>query len=430
MDILKKVNHFKSSKLYDNMVIGEKYFTNKCDILNRKFYYYPNRVRTLDPYRANNKIVDNFFRMLVEQKISYCLAKDVIIQNYNPLININDIIDEIAEESSIKGIGWGHPYINDIGSIKIANIPSQEIIPNYDETVENKLLSVIRFYNDSEGNEKIELWDDIQTIYYIVDKEHGKLIEEKIIPHSWGKVPFVPLLNNRYEINDLDNIKALIDSYDKCISDFANNFEDFQDVYYKLKNYVLSNNNKLEDMANLIEFLKQYKVIPVSADGDFEAIQLEIPYQARGEYLKSVRELIFLFGQGVDTDILSGGSLTNVVIKARFANLEQKCNKFLKYVKKFIEDIMYFDVKFKTNNGISDTDLSKFNVVFNTSLLINEKEKIEALSIATGGDKTMSTETAIEQNPLVNNSLEEIKKISEENLMYDQNLTSNNNIGE
>lgn len=411
-DILKTVNSFKNSTVYENMVIGEKYFKNQCDILNRKFYYYPMSVRTLDPYRANNKIVDNFFRTLVEQKVSYCLAKDVIIQNYNPLIDINSFIDDMAEEASIKGVSWAHPYINALQSIKVVMIPSEEIIPIFDETLEKNLLNIIRTYKSSDKTEYVEFWDNEKVIYYIKDK-NNTLIQTNEQAHPWGIVPFVPLYNNRYEMNDLENIKALIDSFDKCVSDFANNFEDFQDVYYKLKNYVGST-EKLEDIANITEFLKQQKMIPVSDNGDFEAIQLEIPHIARGEYLQMIRELIFLFGQGVDTDALSGGSLTNVVIKARFANLEQKCNKFMKFVKRFIEEIMYFDVKYKTITGNSETDTSKMNVVFNTTLLINENEKIESLSKATNGSKIMSTETAVESNPFVDDANVEIQKLNNE----------------
>lgn len=420
MDIQNTISKFKSSKEYRNMIVGENYFKNKCDILNRQFFYYPNSVRTIDPYRANNLIVDNFFRMLVEQKVAYCLSKDVIIQNYVPLIDINSFIDITAEEACIKGKGWGHPYIDSLKTLKIATIPSEEVIPIYDGTIENNIIEIIRFYEDISGIEKAEHWTSETATYYIIDKQNG-LIVEKEEPNIWGKVPFVPLFNNRYCQTDLENIKALIDSFDKCLSDFANNFEDFQDVYYKIKNYAGSVKDA-EDVANILEFIKQHKMIPVSADGEFEAIQLEIPHIARETYLKHIRELIFLFGQGVDTDILSGGSLTNVVIKARFSNLEQKCNKFLKFVKRFIEEIMFFDIKYKSIIGNTDTDISKMTIVFNTTLLINEDEKIQSLSKATNNSKVMSVETAISNNPLIDDA--EKEKIILEN----ENKNINNNI--
>lgn len=417
MSILNYISKFKGSKKYNDMVIGERYFMSRNDILNRKFYHYVNGVRELDPYRANNIIVDNFFRMLIEQKVSYCLSKDVVIQNYIPTINVNDFIDEIAEESSIKGIGWAQLYINNINALKVAIIPSQEVIPFFDDTVEKNLLEVIRFYDSCSGIEKVEHWTSTNVTYYQVDKEKG-LIVEKSIGHDWGRVPFVPLYNNRYEISDLDNIKPLIDSYDKVISDFSNNFEDFQEVFYKVKNYA-GTTQKMEDIANLIEFIKQYRMIPVDADGDFNVIQLEVPHVARETYLSHVRKLIFLFGLGVDSDELSGGSLTNVAIKSKSSNLEQKGNKFLKFVRRFIEELMYFDIKYKEQTGNPETDLSNFKIVFNTTTLINESEMIRSEYDKIKGVKEseglISKETNISEHPWVSDVNEEFKRIEKEN---------------
>lgn len=424
IDVLREINKFKSSESYNNMVTSEKYFKNKSEILDRKFYYYPMNVKTLDPYRANNKIVNNFFRMIVEQKVSYCLSKDVVINNYVPLINVNDFIDELAEETCIKGIGWVQPYIDSIESLKIAIIPSEQIIPLFDKTIEQNIINIIRFYTiDKVLN--IELWDNEKVVYYSVD-EHNKLIIEKEQLHNWGKIPFVPLYNNRHQMTDLENIKGLIDSFEKCVSDYSNNFEDFQDVYYKLKNYAGSSQNP-EDVANIIEFLKRHHMVLVSADGDFEAIQLEIPHVAREAYLKMIRELIFLNAQAVDMDVLRGSSLTNTAIEAAFANLDNKCNKFLKFTRKFIENLMYFDTKFKTTRGNPEIDLSKFEVVFNTITIINVKESIDNVK---NSDGIISKETNISNHSFVSDVKKELQLIEKEKKDYlintDLNINKNN----
>ena len=413
-EILKTVLDFKRSGKYDEMLDGENYFKCKNDILKRNFYYYPNQVKAKDPYRANNKIVDNYFRLLVEQKVAFCMSKDVVISGYVPTFNINDFIDIIAEESSIKGIGWACPYIDNLKSLKFAIIPAEEVVGIFDSTIEKNLLYAIRFF-EQDKTMYIEVSDTMNTLYY-KKNEKNELELLQTVQHNWGKVPFIQLKNNRFEMSDLDNIKSLIDSYDKTISDFANNFEDMQDVYYKIKNYAGSVISQ-EDISVIMESLKQHKIINVDKDGDFEAVQLEIPYTARETYLRMIRQLIFLFGQGVDTDDLAGGSLTNVAIQAKFSNLEQKCNKFLKYVKRFIENCLYFDIKYKNNSGNPETNIKNLDIVFNTSLFINETETIDNFSTS---NNMISKETNLSNHPWVNDVEEELKKIAEDELSYNE----------
>ena len=193
-----------------------------------------------------------------------------------------------------------------------------------------------------------------------------------------------------------------------------------QDVYYKIKNYAGSVISQ-EDISVIMESLKQHKIINVDKDGDFEAVQLEIPYTARETYLRMIRQLIFLFGQGVDTDDLAGGSLTNVAIQAKFSNLEQKCNKFLKYVKRFIENCLYFDIKYKNNSGNPETNIKNLEIVFNTSLFINETETIDNFSTS---NNMISKETNLSNHPWVNDVEEELKKIAEDELSYNEPMIS------
>jgi SPP1 family phage portal protein len=412
-EIFKIVTEWISSDLYQNMLDGQRYYKCENDIINRKFYYYNMGNKVEDTYRSNVKVANDFLKIIIDQKVSYCLAKDVIIDNVADLpFDVNDEIDYVAEESAQKSVGWCFVWIDREGLFKQKLVESETIIPLYDGTIEENLTGLIRTYKVGD-DEYAEYWDN--DFKYVYLKNGSQYIEQSIETHldngiSWGKIPFVRLLNNRYGMTDLDNIKSLIDAYDYTISDFANNFIDFQEVIYKLVNYAESLKDE-QSLSELIDYLKKYKIINVSDGGDFEVIANEIPFQARKEFLEILRKNIYMFSHSVDTEKLSGGDLTNVTIKAYFTNLDQKCNKFIKECKRYIMDMLYFSNKFKEFKQLPPDDLTKVNIKFNKSQIINEAEIVDMLISLVG---MVSKETLLKLNPLIDDPEEEMEKITNE----------------
>lgn len=414
-EIFKIVTEWMTCPLYKNMLDGQRYYKCENDILNRKFYYYNMGNKVDDSYRSNVKVANDFLKIIIDQKVSYCLAKEVIIDNVSDLpFNVNDEIDYVAEEAAQKSVGWCFIWIDRDGLFKQKLVESETIIPLYDGTIEENLTGLIRTYKAGD-DEYAEYWDN--DFKYVYLKNGSQYIEQSIETHldngiSWGKIPFARLLNNRYGMTDLDNIKGLIDAYDYTISDFANNFIDFQEVIYKLVNYAESLKDE-QSLSELIDYLKKYKIINVSDGGDFEVITNEVPYAARKEFLEILRKNIYMFSHSVDTEKLSGGDLTNVTIKAYFTNLDQKCNKFIKECKRYIMDMLYFSNKFKEFNQLPIDDLTKVDVKFNKSQIINEAEIVDML-ISLAGVGLMSKESLVKLNPLVDDPDEELEKIANE----------------
>lgn len=428
-DITKKVLDWNISKDREDMLKAKEYYLSKNDITKRLFYINTPKGQIEDVYRSNTRLSSSFFQLLVDQKVSYCLSKDIVLKDISTPFDINDEIDYTAEEASIKSIGWTHIYADKEGLIKLKTMESEEIIEINDGTIEKNLLYVIRIYELSD--EKFaQLWDDTNKYIYKMDKDGIYKYQEES-SHldngvSWGMIPFIPLYNNRNKTNDLMRIKCIIDAYDTVISDFANNFIDFQELILFVKNY---NENVATETAamELMEWLKKYKIISVRADGSLDIISKEVPYQARGEFLLILKKLIYSFGQGVDIDELKGTSLTNVVVKAYFALLDIKANKFIKQCKKYIKELLKFSNAYNKMKSQQTYDISKVEIVFNKSIIINEKEVIE--SIAAAGEFT-SLETQVAKNPLVDNAKEELQKIEEENLQYNEPVVPGSGLDE
>lgn len=415
-EITKIINNWMNSQKRTDMLTSQSYYLSQNNILNRRFWYFKVNQKLEDKYRSNVKISNNFLSTVVDQKVSYCLAKDVII-DAETVFDINDNIDETAEEASIKSVGWTHIYVDKFGNIKLKTMESENIIPVLDGSIEENLEYVIRTYEVSD-NKMAQLWDsDYITTYKLNDK--GLYVEQSKQTHldndiSWGLIPFIPLYNNRYKTTDLNNIKILIDTYDFTESDFANNFIDFQELILFIKNYN-ENVATAEAASELMDWIKKYKVINVKADGDLKIISQEVPYLARIEFLNLLKNNIYAFSQSVDINELSGGSLTNVAIEAHFSLLDMKSNKFLKECKRYIQLMLQFTNKWNEMKNLKEINIPETKITFNKTIIINEKERIDG---CVASENVISTETVIENHPFVEDSNEEIERFKEQQLMY------------
>lgn len=418
MGLLSKIKDFEQSEKYRYFKYGIDYYTgDNTEIMKRRKCVF-NEVSNslLDvPYKANHKYPSGFFRIVVDQKVQYLLgngvkAEDDVLEALDNATNgIYPFLIKSATAASQQGIQWAYMYV-DGGALKFALVDPENVAPVYKY---GKLNSVI--YTFDEGDLSIaEVWDaekmqryekkktdtDFEMVsthahYTTIESFGGKKVSEQ--PHSFGMVPFVCLRNNQYSNSDLKDIKALIDIYDIISSDFANNIDDMQDAFFIIKNF------GGESLSQFMSDLKQYKSIQVGDDGSVSAEQLEIPTEARKVFIEQLSKDIFKFAMAVDTTAISGGSITNVVIKAMFANLDLKCDKFE------MEITDYLNAMLEAINLYYSTSLAS-DYTFDRSMIVNRTEVLTELPKQTD----LSIRTRLEANPLVQDADEEIKRLAEE----------------
>ncbi|MGG7153403.1 phage portal protein, partial [Clostridium neonatale] len=128
---------------------------------------------------------------------------------------------------------------------------------------------------------------------------------------------------NNLMTSDLDNVKPLIDVYDKVFSGFVNDLEDIQEIIFILTNY------EGEDSREFLSQLKKYKTVKVndSGAGDRSGLQtltIDIPIEAREKLLTMTRKAIFEQGQGVDPQQQDFGNASGVALKFLYSLLELK----------------------------------------------------------------------------------------------------------
>ena len=258
----------------------------------------------------------------------------------------------------------------------------------YDDIPRNEnghpLFTAIRNYTDTadEGS------DYLCSITYGVYNREAYILE---------------IIYTQKPMNDLTDIKELIDAYDKVFSGFLNDLEDIQELIFIITNYGGESDNALQ----ILQEMKSKKVINVESDGaddksGISTLAIEIPVEARKEMLTITRKAIFEQGMGIDPDPQNFGNSSGVALKFLYSLLELKTGfmetEFRISFNRLIRAILRFYGK---TAKMLDQRWTRTSVV-------NEAERAD---IAQKSKNVISDETIVRNHPWVENSESELKKL-------------------
>lgn len=438
--IQEEIKEWNSSKARQLILDGEKYYKGDTDILKRKRMAIGEggkleEVKNL----ANNKLVHNFIRKLVDQKVGYLLSKPLSVQTENEtykkiLDNVFNksfmkLIKNLGKDAINKGIAWAQIYYNDEGKLRFKRLPSEEIIPLWKDSEHTKLDAVIRIYEVEvyEGHTKktvtkVEYWDTEKVLRYV--EYEGRLIPDVEAPEdeghfsiinkdgtkqsfTWSKVPFIYFKYNDEEQPLIKFVKSLVDDYDRNKSDNSNNLEDLPNSIYVLKDY---------DGTNLGEFRRNmslYRAVKINGDGGVETRNLEINVEAYKTHIEQTRKDIYEFGRGVDTQSDKfGNSPSGISLKFLYNDLDMDCNIIETEFQASLEYLLWFINQHLINTGQGDCTNENVEFIFNRDTLINETDSINNCQNSVG---IISDETIVANHPwATKDELEKIKKQKEE----------------
>lgn len=460
LDVIKKLIEQTNSK-HNNFVKkadeAEKYYKNENDIIRDRSPNNIGKVNTANnPLRnADNRIPFNWFGFLVNQKISYLFTYPPTFDVGDDGINskITDILGDrypkeaktLGKNASICSKAWLHVWEDDNNDFQYANIDPRQIRAVYSSDLNRKLLAVLREYEktDDEGKEYViyEYWTDeccytyqnkdgnsningLEILNKFIEKNLDNKLETQtnVYKHNFGEVPFIEFPNNDLEVRDLDNVKHLIDVYDKVYSGFVNDIEDIQEVIFVLTNYGGA------DLTEFLKGLKEYKTIDLQSSGaddksGLSTITINIPIEARDSLLKTTEKQIYVQGQGVDPKPENFANTSGVALKFLYTLLELKAGLmetefrlgFAKLVRMICRHLEY------SPKRVLQT--------WTRNMIQNDLELAEICSKSVG---IVSEKTNLKNHPLVDNAEEEEKQIKKEKVDSQQeydDLIPNNQDG-
>lgn len=147
---------------------------------------------------------------------------------------------------------------------------------------------------------------------------------------NYARLPVVPFYASAEKASELTPaIKSKIDLYDRILSDFGDNLDKANDVYWVLNNF----GGSMADIAEMIEQIEKIRAVVNLSDGTGAASTatpqaFEVPHEARRAALELLEKALYADYMALNMDELTGGSLTNVAIQAATTALNLKCDRY------------------------------------------------------------------------------------------------------
>ncbi|MBR3797213.1 MAG: phage portal protein [Clostridia bacterium] len=442
--LMKIIESYKTSLDFRAALIAQKYFLSENDAVSRKKLLKPQRFETRVKVPApdgsetevtktglreveieGNRVYSSFFFRIVTQENQHLLGNGVSIGDSKSDdgesikarlgIGFDTTLQQLGEKAMIHGVCWGywnHDHIEPIEAVKDINSGFVALV---DEETSAPRLGV-QFWRLSEKRPLyVRLFEEDGMTVYRTNAD-GELIEyrakrpyvlriardaagEQVIGTSnYSSLPLVPLYANPEKRSEFNNaIRSKVDAYDRISSDFVDNLDRANDIYWVLNNF----GGNTAEIAEMIEQIQRIRAVVNVSDGmgggsTAEPHTFEVPYAARQTALDILEKQIYEDMMALNTKEITGGSLTNVAIKASMTNLNLKCDRFEWQVFAFVQSVL----------RLIGVQMEKISFVRQT--LVNQTEVVQ--DIATMRDY-IDDETALRLNPYINE--DEIPEIME-----------------
>lgn len=441
--IVAEINRFRRSKRFRDMVAGDNYYSGKHDILHKKRTAIGDDGKlTVIENLPNNKIVDNQYRKMVNQKSNYLVGQPFVLQCENdayvealkPIIlskRFLKMLKELAKDALNGGLGWIYPYYDEQGEFTFKRFKPYEIIPMWKDADHTILDAGIRVYEvlGYEGkNEKVITKVEVfnpDGLYYF-ELNNGNLIPEEpfyqpyftVVDHdgaaqgfNWEKIPLIPFKYNAGEVPLITMCKSLQDGLNKIESQWEDQMEeDPRNTIMVLVNY---------DGQNLGEFrrnLAQYGAVKVRSmdgnHGDVKTLQIQVNAENYKAIIEQFKKAIVENCMGYDAkDDRIGSNANEMNLKSMYSDIELDTNDMETEFQSAIEELLWFINCHLANTHVGDFEGEELEIIFNRDIMVNESDVINNIKNSVG---ILSDETLIAQHPWVDDPDDELKRVKKQ----------------
>lgn len=360
--LLQIVQKYKSSTEFRIALEANRYFASDNPEIARKVMVKPRAIQQKDEngcvkesvqmHRiAGNRVRSNFLSRFIIQENQFLLGHGVTLKDTEQKKKLGPGFDtalaQMGEKALLHGVCWGFWNVDHIEVLEAAKDGLSGFVAVLDEMSGAPMMGVQFWQLTSRRPLYVRLFEaDGMTLYKRTD---GVLVEEApkrgYIRRSKmdamgafdqqdsaysGVLPIIPLYGNPGRCSELTlSIKTKIDLYDRILSDFGDNLDRANDVYWVLNNF----GGTTSDIVKTLEYIHQLKAVLNVSDGTgsgstAEPKTLEVPHQARKAALDLLEGALYADFMALDMDAMTGSSLTNVAIEAAMTNLNLKADRY------------------------------------------------------------------------------------------------------
>ena len=355
------------------------------------------------------RLPSSFFFRFVTQQNQHLLSNGVTLKDTALKKRLGRAYDtalsRMGEYALIDGVCWGFWNNDHLDVIRAAVDGSSGAVAllSEEDSVPHVLIQFWRL--TSEKPMHVRVYEPGGVSQYKTDK-NGDLQEISLlqpyvqITHSdaagafavegktYGTLPIVPFYANPEKRSELTpSIKAKIDCFDRVASDFGDNLQMANDVFWVLNNF----GGTTRDILETLQQIRELRAVAARSDGmggaaTAEPHSFEVPYEARKVAMDILKRELYRDYMGLDTEALTGGSLTNVAIRVASKDLNLKTDRYEWQAFDFVQGTLRLQ-------GIETEDIS-----FVRQALENESETIENIYRAA---EDLDRETRLRLNPMI-----------------------------
>lgn len=439
-----EIARFLAGEKRSEMYCGARYYLGEQDILQRERTAIGSGGKTVS---IDNlpcaRIVDNRYRMLVDQKTDYLLGRPLTWSCGNEAMTA--LLDRVFDARLLRtlkgvcrtayneGIAWLYIYYDAQGTLSFRAIPGHEVMAVWRDEGHTDLEYAARIYDGEEQCGKqaravrlCEVYDE-RGIHFFSLSEKGKLTPRapRFVPYftrpekggealcageggcGFGRIPLVPFRCNAAEQPLIHRVKSLQDGLNTILSNFQDVMqEDVRNTILVLVNY------DGEDLGEFRRNLATYGAVKVKSvdgvSGDLKTLQIAVNHENYESILEQLRRSIVENGMGFDVQLLrEGRQLNELNIRSFYADMDLDANDTEGEWQASLAEVVWFLRRHCALCGIGVGE-EPVRFLFNRDMLMDEREIIGA---CVDSLQLLSRKTVIENHPWVNDVAAELKRI-------------------
>lgn len=381
---------------------------------NTKFKIFSPSIKKPD-YKADNRLAADMAYDITETFEGYFIGNPILLKSdkqefldeYHERNFQEDVDADLSKMCSKFGHAYEMLYQDDEGRPRSVALTPRLSFMVYDDSVLHRPLWFVRYSYDEDGYLKGS-YSDSQNVIPFSDEE-GTLLFGEPQPHYFGGVPAIEYRQNTEKRGLYEGVLNLIESYNKVLSEKANDVDYFADAYMVVTGQELPDDYK--------ENLREYRLINVfgGSDEDGSSVNVEFLAKPNGDstqenLINRLEMLIFKMAMVPDITDESFSTASGIALKMRLlpmSNLaKNKERKFKRAIKERLQLLSNYP-----NQSFSGDDWTKVEITMQRNM---PEDLASEASIAGSLSGIVSEETQLSILSCVDDPNSEIERKQEE----------------
>ena len=365
-----------------------------------------------------NKVVVNYCYNIVQNYRGYLTGIDIAyssdknIDQVFEVLNYNDVKQEDSnylQDALVYGCAYEIAYIDEWGKHRFKTLDPKNVIPIYDDTLDQDLVYCIRFWSNKIADKDfyiVEVYSQSEIKTYKSDMgfQTFELIKEE--PHYFGMVPITVFELNNDRVSIFDQVMTLQDAYNKLLSAEVDDFESFADAYLVLKGMMGTDPADLADM-------KRNRALLLDNDAEASYLTKNISDTQIQNMLNNINDNIHKIANSPDFNSDKFMAQTGIAMRFKLVQFENASSAIEAEMRKALQRRIELICAIGNIKG-DNLSFDDVKITFTRNLPTNLTETAQVVNSLRG---LVSDQTLLSLLPFVEDSQAELDRLNQQKQM-------------